>query len=444
MAQTSCWPLWLLWIGGLTSLPRCSLAASPGAELHCRYFTPTLPHSHVCWAHVNQSVSYSLKVTVCFVSWIPIVIILLLLCLQQGGDRNASVEEEQAVLVLDMTDFIELILSVKTVWHIHFKIKHLTCTLWSFGCFYSFFLQTIDRREEESGEGSVTHPLLEGLHKEARKVVTVLLTDSLWVVDKFSETHVCLVCLSCTFCVLFFFYHSQQDSCSWWTCSIWNTTHKTGDGESGNRRSTFILDLLSWHDSKVAPQSSLFPFTEAFSLLPRFLCTSRSVKISHWFSWATGRRLLSMCALSPRPYQRGLWGTGPRWTDKANLHLMLPLSSAFLLFPDYWQSQQSCRSAWRVHGPVAFVWRDTDPGWSRCGGVSSSSWTEWALLWPLLWPPPIHLLSSCCRCATVIYLLFGIFLCTEAHYWSWGFVNCFLRDFRHTRAWPERQRGSDC
>lgn len=51
----------------------------------------------------------------CFVSWIPIVIILLLLCLQQGGDRNASVEEEQAVLVLDMTDFIELILSVKTV-----------------------------------------------------------------------------------------------------------------------------------------------------------------------------------------------------------------------------------------------------------------------------------------------------------------------------------------
>lgn len=39
----------------------------------------------------------------------------LLLCLQQGDDRNDSVEEEQAVLVLDMSDFIELILSVKTV-----------------------------------------------------------------------------------------------------------------------------------------------------------------------------------------------------------------------------------------------------------------------------------------------------------------------------------------
>lgn len=57
----------------------------------------------------------------------------LLLCLQQGDDRNDSVEEEQAVLVLDMSDFIELILSVKTVRQIHFKIKHLTCTLWSLG-----------------------------------------------------------------------------------------------------------------------------------------------------------------------------------------------------------------------------------------------------------------------------------------------------------------------
>lgn len=36
----------------------------------------------------------------------------------------------------------------------------------------------IDRREEESGEGSVTDPLLEGLNREARKVVTILLTES--------------------------------------------------------------------------------------------------------------------------------------------------------------------------------------------------------------------------------------------------------------------------
>lgn len=47
---------------------------------------------------------------------------------------------------------------------------------------------------------------------------------------------------------------------------------------------------------------------EVLSLLARFLCTSRSVKISRWSSWVTGRRLLTMCVLSPRPYQRGLIG----------------------------------------------------------------------------------------------------------------------------------------
>ncbi|CAG04339.1 unnamed protein product [Tetraodon nigroviridis] len=82
----------------------------------------------------------------------------------------------------------------------------------------------IDRREEESGEGSATHPLLEALNREPRKVVTVLLTES------------------------------HPDSL--------------------------------------------------------FLCTSRSVGISPWSSWATGRRSLTMCVLSPRPYQRGLTGSG--------------------------------------------------------------------------------------------------------------------------------------
>lgn len=57
----------------------------------------------------------SLKPTVCIDFHIPIFIPFLLLCLQQGDNRNDSAEEEQALLVLDMMDFIELVLSVKTV-----------------------------------------------------------------------------------------------------------------------------------------------------------------------------------------------------------------------------------------------------------------------------------------------------------------------------------------
>lgn len=39
----------------------------------------------------------------------------LLICLQQGDDGKSSVEEEQVVLVLDVTDFIDLVISVKKV-----------------------------------------------------------------------------------------------------------------------------------------------------------------------------------------------------------------------------------------------------------------------------------------------------------------------------------------
>lgn len=38
-----------------------------------------------------------------------------MLCLQQGDGKSDSVEEDQVVLVLDMSDFIELVLSVKRV-----------------------------------------------------------------------------------------------------------------------------------------------------------------------------------------------------------------------------------------------------------------------------------------------------------------------------------------
>lgn len=57
-----------------------------------------------------------------------------MLCLQ-GDDKSDSAEEDQVVLVLDMSDFIELVLSVKKVWQIDFEIKPLGCSLWSLGCF---------------------------------------------------------------------------------------------------------------------------------------------------------------------------------------------------------------------------------------------------------------------------------------------------------------------
>lgn len=37
----------------------------------------------------------------------------------------------------------------------------------------------IDRGEKESGEGSVTDPLLESLNRKAGKMVTILLIESL-------------------------------------------------------------------------------------------------------------------------------------------------------------------------------------------------------------------------------------------------------------------------
>lgn len=40
---------------------------------------------------------------------------LLLICFQQGDTGKSSVEEEQVVVVLDLSEFIDLALSVKKV-----------------------------------------------------------------------------------------------------------------------------------------------------------------------------------------------------------------------------------------------------------------------------------------------------------------------------------------
>ncbi|XP_070783671.1 probable crossover junction endonuclease EME2 [Enoplosus armatus] len=70
---------------------------------------------------------------------------------QQGDDGKGSVEEEQVVLVLDLTDFMDMVISVKKM---------------------------LDNEGEETGVGSFLSPLLECLNRDAKKVVTLLVTDS--------------------------------------------------------------------------------------------------------------------------------------------------------------------------------------------------------------------------------------------------------------------------
>ncbi|XP_035521829.1 probable crossover junction endonuclease EME2 isoform X2 [Morone saxatilis] len=69
--------------------------------------------------------------------------------LPQGDDGKGSVEEEQVVLVLDLTDFMDMVVSVKKM---------------------------LDSEGEEVG--SFLSPLLECLNRDAKKVVTLLVTDS--------------------------------------------------------------------------------------------------------------------------------------------------------------------------------------------------------------------------------------------------------------------------
>ncbi|XP_040922719.1 probable crossover junction endonuclease EME2 isoform X2 [Toxotes jaculatrix] len=70
---------------------------------------------------------------------------------QQGGDAVGSVEEEQVVLLLGLTDFMDMVISVKKM---------------------------LDSEGEETGMGSFLCPLLECLNRDAKKVVTLLVTGS--------------------------------------------------------------------------------------------------------------------------------------------------------------------------------------------------------------------------------------------------------------------------
>nr|XP_046233825.1 probable crossover junction endonuclease EME2 isoform X2 [Scatophagus argus] len=69
----------------------------------------------------------------------------------RGDDGRGSVEEEQAVLVLDLPDFMDIVASVKKM---------------------------LDSEGEETEVGSFLSSLLECLNRDAKKVVTLLVTDS--------------------------------------------------------------------------------------------------------------------------------------------------------------------------------------------------------------------------------------------------------------------------
>ncbi|XP_039990603.1 probable crossover junction endonuclease EME2 isoform X2 [Xiphias gladius] len=71
--------------------------------------------------------------------------------LPQGEDGMGSLEEEQVVLVLGLTDFMDMVISVKKM---------------------------LDSEGEETGVGSFLCPLLECLNRDAKKAVTLLVTDS--------------------------------------------------------------------------------------------------------------------------------------------------------------------------------------------------------------------------------------------------------------------------
>ncbi|XP_029383126.1 essential meiotic structure-specific endonuclease subunit 2 isoform X2 [Echeneis naucrates] len=71
--------------------------------------------------------------------------------LPQGEEDMSSVEEEQVLLVLCLTDFMDMVISVKTM---------------------------LDSEEEETEVGSFFGPLLEYLNRDAKKVVTLLVTDA--------------------------------------------------------------------------------------------------------------------------------------------------------------------------------------------------------------------------------------------------------------------------
>lgn len=69
---------------------------------------------------------------------------------QQGDDSRGTAEEEQVLLVLSLTDFLDMVISVKKM---------------------------LDSEGEETGVDSFLHPLLECLNRDAKKVVTLLVTD---------------------------------------------------------------------------------------------------------------------------------------------------------------------------------------------------------------------------------------------------------------------------
>lgn len=99
---------------------------------------------------------------------------------QQGEDGKGSVEEEQVVLVLSLTDFMDTVISVKKVSNLLSCNKVILMAAHSMALLRVVLLplQMLDSEEEETGAGSFLSPILECLNRDAKKVVTLLVTDS--------------------------------------------------------------------------------------------------------------------------------------------------------------------------------------------------------------------------------------------------------------------------
>lgn len=80
------------------------------------------------------------------------------------------------VLVLDVTDFMDIVVSVKRVCSLlNYKLNNVPCSHFRDNV---VILQMLDSEGEEAEEGSSLSPLLGLLNVDVRKVVTLLVRDS--------------------------------------------------------------------------------------------------------------------------------------------------------------------------------------------------------------------------------------------------------------------------
>ena len=102
------------------------LAGHPGClRLEAKHSEPAAPAQHHLDQRLTSGLRLTLLLTPCLcllllhlqqIWWVhSICMFSLPFCMQHGDDGKSSVEEEQVVLVLDLTDLMDLVVSVKKV-----------------------------------------------------------------------------------------------------------------------------------------------------------------------------------------------------------------------------------------------------------------------------------------------------------------------------------------